>query len=40
MLPHSTLHLYQGGHVDVVTDAATFGPVISKFLRSEQGTKS
>ncbi|MGW4773243.1 alpha/beta fold hydrolase [Nocardia sp. NPDC004278] len=34
MLPHSTLHLHPGGHVDVVTDAATFGPVISGFLRS------
>jgi len=40
MLPHSTLHLHPGGHVELVTNAATFGPVISGFLRSDQGTTS
>nr|WP_245567263.1 poly(3-hydroxyalkanoate) depolymerase [Nocardia vinacea] len=38
MLPHSTLHLHPGGHVDVVIDAAAFGPVISGFLRAHRET--
>lgn len=38
MLPHSALHLHPGGHVDVVIDAAVFGPVISGFLRAHRET--
>jgi poly(3-hydroxyalkanoate) depolymerase len=37
LLPHSTLHLHPGGHVDIVTNAATLGPVITQFLRSDEG---
>jgi poly(3-hydroxyalkanoate) depolymerase len=32
LMPHSTLHLHPGGHVDVVTAASQLGPVISEFL--------
>lgn len=37
LLPHSTLHLHPGGHIDVVLNAATLGPMISHFLRSDEG---
>ena len=37
LLPHSTLYLHPGGHVDVVTNAATLAPVITNFLRSDEG---
>ena len=37
LLPHSTLYLHPGGHIDVVTNAALLGPVITHFLRSEEG---
>ena len=37
LLPHSTLYLHPGGHVDIVTNAATLAPVITQFLRSEEG---
>jgi len=33
LLPHSTLHLHPGGHVDLVTNAQTLAPVIANFLR-------
>jgi poly(3-hydroxyalkanoate) depolymerase len=36
LLPHSTLHLHSGGHIDVVTNAAELAPVIGTFLRSDQ----
>ena len=32
LLPHSTLHLHPGGHIDVVTNAAELVPVIDRFL--------
>src|SRR5271166_1658251 len=31
LLPHSTLHLHAGGHIDVTTNAAELAPVIEKF---------
>jgi poly(3-hydroxyalkanoate) depolymerase len=34
LLPHSILHIHRGGHVDVLTDAPRFGPLISEFLTS------
>lgn len=34
LLRHSNLHVHSGGHVDVLTDAARFGPLISEFLLS------
>jgi hypothetical protein len=33
LLPHSTLHLHPGGHVDIVTNAPTHAPVITNYLR-------
>jgi poly(3-hydroxyalkanoate) depolymerase len=35
LLPHSTLHLHAGGHVDLVTNAAELVPVIEMFRRRE-----
>jgi poly(3-hydroxyalkanoate) depolymerase len=32
LVPNSTLHVYHGGHVELVTEAATFGPLIDEFL--------
>jgi poly(3-hydroxyalkanoate) depolymerase len=37
LLPHSTLHLHPGGHIDAVINAVTLGPVIANFLRSDEG---
>ena len=31
LLPNSTLHLHPGGHVDVITNAAEFAPIIESF---------
>jgi len=31
LLPHSTVHLHAGGHIDVITNAAELAPVIEKF---------
>jgi poly(3-hydroxyalkanoate) depolymerase len=31
LLPHATVHLHAGGHVDVITNAAELGPVIESF---------
>jgi poly(3-hydroxyalkanoate) depolymerase len=31
LLPHSTLHLHSGGHVDLITNAAQLAPVIDMF---------
>jgi poly(3-hydroxyalkanoate) depolymerase len=35
LLPHATMHLHDGGHVDLVADAAAFTPLIESF-RKEQ----
>ena len=32
LLPHATLHIYCGGHVELVTDAAQVAPLVSTFL--------
>jgi poly(3-hydroxyalkanoate) depolymerase len=31
LLPHSTLHVHSGGHVDLITNAAELAPVIEMF---------
>jgi poly(3-hydroxyalkanoate) depolymerase len=31
LLPHATVHLHAGGHVDLITNAAELGPVIESF---------
>jgi poly(3-hydroxyalkanoate) depolymerase len=33
LLPHSTLHLHTGGHVDLITNAAELAPVIEMFRK-------
>lgn len=35
LIPHATLHVYHGGHVELVTEADAFGPIISEFLAGE-----
>ena len=32
LLPHATLHTHPGGHVDLLTNASTLGPIIEDFL--------
>ncbi|MFI5776774.1 alpha/beta fold hydrolase [Nocardia sp. NPDC051570] len=36
LLPHSTVHLHPGGHVDLITNAAELAPVIERFRRQQQ----
>jgi hypothetical protein len=31
LLPHATVHLHRGGHVDLITNAAELAPVIEGF---------
>jgi hypothetical protein len=31
LLPHATLHLHRGGHMDLITNAADLAPVIEAF---------
>ncbi len=38
LLPHSRLHLHDGGHIDLVQNATELAPVIEKFL-SEPGER-
>jgi poly(3-hydroxyalkanoate) depolymerase len=33
LLPHSTLHVHAGGHVDLIANAAELGPVIEMFRK-------
>src|SRR5277367_2859583 len=35
LLPHATMHLHTGGHVDPVTNAAEFAPLIESFRNGE-----
>jgi pimeloyl-ACP methyl ester carboxylesterase len=32
LIPHAELHIYHGGHVELVTEAPTLVPVITRFL--------
>ncbi len=32
LIPRARLHLYDGGHLDIVTEAATLVPVVEQFL--------
>jgi poly(3-hydroxyalkanoate) depolymerase len=38
LIPNARLHVYHGGHVELVTEAARFGPVISEFLCEARGS--
>jgi len=35
LLPHSTLHLHPGGHVDLIANAAELAPIIEMFRRMQ-----
>ena len=35
LLPHATVHLHAGGHVDLITNAAELAPVIQSFINRE-----
>ena len=35
LLPHSTLHLHSGGHVDLISNAAELAPIIEMFRRMQ-----
>ncbi|WP_433590845.1 hypothetical protein [Nocardia sp. CA-145437] len=34
LLPHSTVHLHPGGHIDLIVDAPTLAAVIERFRRA------
>jgi poly(3-hydroxyalkanoate) depolymerase len=36
LIPHSTLHVFEGGHLGLVTEAAQVAPVISQFLSAPE----
>ena len=36
LLPHATVHLHPGGHMDLITDAAALAPVIEEFRRCDR----
>ncbi|MDH6197836.1 poly(3-hydroxyalkanoate) depolymerase [Mycobacterium frederiksbergense] len=38
-IPHATLHLHDGGHIDLVTNAVELAPVVSDFLRNPVPTR-
>jgi pimeloyl-ACP methyl ester carboxylesterase len=31
LLPHATVHLHRGGHIDLITNATELAPVIEQF---------
>jgi hypothetical protein len=35
LLPHATLHVYDDGHLGLLTDADKLGPLVSRFLTSQ-----
>jgi hypothetical protein len=40
LLPHATLHVYDDGHLRLLTSAAELGPLVSRFLNSLAGGHS
>jgi pimeloyl-ACP methyl ester carboxylesterase len=32
LIPHARLHVFPGGHVELVTEAASLAPIVSAFL--------
>lgn len=38
LIPRARLHLYEGGHLDLVTEADTLAPVIETFLDERKGS--
>jgi pimeloyl-ACP methyl ester carboxylesterase len=37
LLPHATLHIYDDGHLGLLTSADELGPLVSQFLAFERG---
>jgi len=37
LLPHATLHVYDDGHLGLLTSADELGPVVSRFLNAPIG---
>ena len=37
LLPHATLHVYDDGHLGLLTSADELGPLVSRFLTSQGG---
>jgi poly(3-hydroxyalkanoate) depolymerase len=40
LLPHASLHLHSGGHVDLITNAAELAPIIEAFRANDGGKQS
>ena len=40
LLPHATLHVYDDGHLGLLTSADELGPLVSRFLTSRPGDSS
>jgi poly(3-hydroxyalkanoate) depolymerase len=38
LIPHSQLHVFHGGHLGLVTEAAEVAPVIGRFLAADAGS--
>ena len=39
-IPHATLHVYHGGHVELATRPSLLAPLITGFLASSRGRKA
>jgi pimeloyl-ACP methyl ester carboxylesterase len=37
LLPHATLHVYDDGHLGLLTSADELGPIVSRFLTAHNG---
>ena len=37
LIPHARLHVYRGGHVELITDTAELVPVVTSFLATDPG---
>jgi hypothetical protein len=37
LLPHATLHVFDDGHLGLLTSADELGPIVSRFLISPDG---
>jgi hypothetical protein len=37
LLPNATLHVYDDGHLGLLTSADELGPLVSEFLTSQEG---
>jgi poly(3-hydroxyalkanoate) depolymerase len=40
LLPDAELHVYHGGHLGLLTEAAELAPVVDRFLRGDRGRSS